>query len=105
MPSYGNRLLHAYYKLPMLLREDLNALRFRDLLESECGIENGTIYDPPCHQQPVFQHLPAVARSRCPIAESTLRRQFCPPMHSAISAKEVVMVVEAMRDVMPLCVI
>lgn len=99
VPSYDDRFLHAYFKLPMLLHEDIDAGKFRTVLEEEFGIQNGTLYDPPCHRQPVFQHIPAIAGAHCPVADATLRRQFCPPIHALISEQDVTTVIEAMHAV------
>jgi len=102
-PVCPPNIRHAYYKLPMLVREDINRDKLRLTLEDEFQIENGTVYDPPCHLQPIFRDLPGICGGPLPKAESTLPRQFCPPIHSQLSAGEVHSVVEAMMGVVDRC--
>ncbi|HEX4780328.1 MAG TPA: DegT/DnrJ/EryC1/StrS family aminotransferase, partial [Usitatibacter sp.] len=55
IPSHPADVRHAYYKFPVLLREGIDAHRFRRMLWTDHAIENGAIYDPPCHLQPVMR--------------------------------------------------
>ena len=103
IPEYSDNLRHAYYKLPVLLSEEIDRNRFRIILENEFHVENGTIYDPPCHLQPVFRDLPGWRECTFPKAETALRRQFCPPIHSSISETDVRKVIEAMKSVVNRC--
>src|SRR5262249_52616917 len=77
IPSYPARFGHAYYKFPVLLDEALNRNLFRETLEQEFGIENGTIYDPPCHLQPALRDVLRLPAGTFPEAERTLARQLC----------------------------
>ena len=86
IPSHPANVRHAYYKFPVLLRADH-------------AIENGAIYDPPCHLQPVMRERFGFTAGAFPKAEATLARQVCPPMHSQLSAEEVDRVAGAMLSV------
>jgi dTDP-4-amino-4,6-dideoxygalactose transaminase len=99
IPVYPSDFRHAYYKFPVLLRAGLDRDRMRDTLEGEFQIENGTIYDPPCHLQPAFQQLWGLRRGLFPNAESTLARQLCPPIHSGLSGEDVAYVTDVMKTV------
>lgn len=101
-PDCPDSIRHAYYKLPLLLREDIDATRFRRVLSEDWGVENGTVYNPPCHLLPMFQGLD-LAPAAFPVAESTLKRQFCPPIHSTLTADEVEEVIQAMKQVVGDC--
>ena len=69
------------------------------MLRTDHAIENGAIYDPPCHLQPVMRERFGFAEGAFPKAEATLARQLCPPIHSQLSAEEVERVAEAMVSV------
>jgi perosamine synthetase len=99
IPAYGEHLRHAYYRFPVSLREDLDARAFRAILEEEYGVENGPLYDPPCHLQPVFAESLGYGEGSFPRTEGAIRRQLCPPIHSSMSEAAVDDVVRAMRAV------
>ena len=103
IPSYAEEFHHAYYKLPALVSPDVDRNLLRSTLENEFKIENGTIYDPPCHLQPAFRELLGLQRGSFPKAERTLARQLCPPIHSTISREDVSRVVQAMLAVIDRC--
>ncbi len=103
IPSYPTEFRHAYYKLPALVGENVNRDLLRHTLENEFKIENGTIYDPPCHLQPVFRDALGLKRGAFPKAEQTLARQLCPPIHSAISREQVNRVIGAMLSAIDRC--
>jgi dTDP-4-amino-4,6-dideoxygalactose transaminase len=99
IPDYPENFRHAYYKFPVLIREGMDKEQLRRILYTEYHIENGNIYDPPCHLQPVLRKKFGYCEGMYPKAESTLRRQICPPIHSALTEQEVDRVIEAMVDV------
>jgi dTDP-4-amino-4,6-dideoxygalactose transaminase len=99
IPVYPGNFRHSYYKFPVLLRQGLDRDRMRQTLEEEFHIENGTIYDPPCHLQPAFQELWSLRKGLFPTAESTLARQLCPPVHSGLSGEDVQYVTDVMKAV------
>lgn len=103
IPSHPEDVRHAYYKFPVLLDTGLDADRFRRTLWRDFGIENGAIYDPPCHLQPVLRHMFGFAEGMFPRAEAALKRQLCPPIHSALSSDEVHAVADAMIAVASRC--
>jgi perosamine synthetase len=103
IPTHPAHFRHAYYRFPVLLREDLDARRFREILELEFGVENGTLYDPPCHLQPAFRKLLGHDEGSFPRTEATLKRQVCPPVSPSLSRTEVDRVVEAMQMVARRC--
>jgi dTDP-4-amino-4,6-dideoxygalactose transaminase len=103
IPTYPPELRHAYYKLPVLVAEDVDRDRLRRTLEDGFGIENGAIYDPPCHLQPGFRKLLGLGEGSFPVAERTLARQLCPPIHARISREQVRRVVQTMLSVIDRC--
>ncbi len=103
IPTHPENVRHSYYKFPVLLRAGMDRDRFRQMLWTDFAIENGTIYDPPCHLQPVLRRLFGYAEGMFPKAEATLRRQICPPIHSDLSAEDVDAVAHAMISVADRC--
>ncbi len=103
IPSHPVDVRHAYYKFPVLLDARLDRERFRRMLWTEFGIENGAIYDPPCHLQPVFRRMFGYSEGMFPKAEAALKRQVCPPIHSLLSGAEVHAVADAMIDIAARC--
>lgn len=103
VPAYTQRVRHAYYKLPTRLDPSVDRDRLRERLEREFGIENGTVYDPPCHLQPALQDVLGLGPGAFPVAEAALRQQFCPPMHAGITADDVRAVVEIAGSIVDRC--
>ena len=103
IPQCPVNIRHVYYKFPTLLGDGLDRDKFRRILYEEYLIESGAIYDPPCHLQPVLMEAYGMGEGMFPKAEATLKRQFCPPIHSALTLQEVDRVVEAMMTVAKHC--
>lgn len=103
IPTYPDELRHAYYKLPTLVAEDVDRNLLRRTLEDELKIENGTVYDPPCHLQKAFRDHLGLGPGAFPVAERTLARQLCPPIHLGVTRADVEYVVQAMESVIDRC--
>lgn len=103
IPSYPDNIRHAYYKFPTLLAAEVDCLKFRRMLLEDYGIENGAIYNPPCHLQPVLRQKYGFSEGLFPVAESVLNRQLCPPIHYAITEAEVDRVIESIIAVAQRC--
>lgn len=99
IPRYPSHLRHAYYKLPTIVSEDVDRDALRQALESDYGIQNGTVYDPPCHLQGAFRDLLNVPAGSLPKAERTLARQLCPPIHTSVTREDVAFVAETMLSI------
>lgn len=89
IPQTMERYRHSYYKLPVLLAPELDKKQLCRRLLTDFHIETGSLYDPPCHLQPVFRRVLRCYEGMFPIAESVLRRQICLPIHSQISEGDV----------------
>ncbi|MFK8049352.1 MAG: DegT/DnrJ/EryC1/StrS family aminotransferase [Halioglobus sp.] len=103
VPDCPKGFRHAYYKFPTLLGPQLDTPKFRRLLNEDYGIENGAIYNPPCHLQPVLRNMYGYSEGLFPVAESILNRQLCPPIHSAITEPEVDRAIDSIKAVGKLC--
>lgn len=103
IPRYPDEFRHAYYKLPTLVAEDVDRDLLRRILEVDFGIENGTVYDPPCHRQLAFRDVFEVEAGAYPKADGALARQLCPPVHSSVTREEVDRVVEALLTTVDRC--
>jgi perosamine synthetase len=103
IPGYADNIRHAYYKFPTLLTPEVDCMVFRRMLFEDYGIENGAIYNPPCHLQPVLREKFGFSEGLFPVAEATLSRQLCPPIHSGISEAEVDRSIESIIAVAQRC--
>lgn len=99
IPDCPKNSLHAYYKFPVLIKEGIDRDSLRRILYTEYHIENGNIYDPPCHLQPIFRKMFGYCEGMYPKAEATLSRQICPPIHSMLTEQEVDRVIDAIVDI------
>jgi dTDP-4-amino-4,6-dideoxygalactose transaminase len=103
IPRYPGQFRHAYYKLPTLVAEDIDPNLLRRILEVEHRIENGTVYDPPCHRQLAFRDVLEFVGGAYPKADRALARQLCPPIHEQVTREHVDRVVDAMLSTVGRC--
>ncbi|MBI3247443.1 MAG: DegT/DnrJ/EryC1/StrS family aminotransferase [Deltaproteobacteria bacterium] len=103
IPQYPEAFRHAYYKFLVLLDEKISKKKLRHILLDRFQIEIGSLYDPPCHLQPVLQKHLGCHEGMFPKAERTLRQQICLPLHAAITRTEVERVVGALKQIIDQC--
>ncbi|MDD5702412.1 MAG: DegT/DnrJ/EryC1/StrS family aminotransferase [Dehalococcoidales bacterium] len=98
-----DNIRHSYYKYPVFLSAVYDKQRFVEKMQRERGIGIGSIYDPPCHLQPVYQRIFGFSEGMFPVAEIVLKRTCCLPMFSQMTDNEVDYVLESMKAVLPGC--
>lgn len=103
IPEYPPHVRHAYYKIPVLLEPGIDKNRLRRILRDEYEIDIGSLYDPPCHLQPVFQRQLGCRRGMFPRAEEILLRQTCLPAHAVVGPEDVGAVADALRQAVGRC--
>lgn len=103
IPEYPSNVRHVYYKIPVLLAHGLNKNCLRRILRDEHRIDIGSLYDPPCHLQPVFQQHLGYGKGMFPQAEETLLRQTCLPTHALVGPEDVRAVADALRQAVGRC--
>ena len=92
----GN-IRHSYYKYPIFLPKSINKRQIIDKMKNTFGVAMGTIYDPPCHLQPVYQRHFGFGRGMFPIAEEILGRTCCLPMYQQMNDEEVNYVLQSLK--------
>jgi len=92
-----NNFRHSYYKYPILLSKTIDKRSVIEKMKSTFGIAVGSIYDPPCHLQPVYQQRFGFRRGMFPVAEEILERTCCLPMYSQMTEKEVNYVLQSLK--------
>ncbi|MCA1612552.1 MAG: DegT/DnrJ/EryC1/StrS family aminotransferase [Acidobacteria bacterium] len=103
IPDYPPNVRHAYYKIAVLLEPGIDKNRLRRILRDEHRIDIGSLYDPPCHLQPVFQKQLGYRRGMFPQAEAALLRQTCLPTHALVSRDDVAATADALRQAVGRC--
>lgn len=74
------------YKLIVLVRENISVKEVTSSLVSDGVVPGGSVYEIPCHQQPVFQGI--CMGESLPRAEKWCPRHLCPPLTSAMTVDE-----------------
>jgi perosamine synthetase len=96
---------HSYYKYPVLLSMNTDKSKFIQKMKSECNISVGSVYDPPCHLQPVYQRLLGFHIGMFSTAEATLTKVACLPMFQQMTDQEVEYILQSVRKILPGCYI
>lgn len=94
---------HSYYKYPVLLSPSVDKPSLVEKMQTERSISLGSVYDPPCHLQPVYQQIFGFRQGMFPAAEETLRRTCCLPMFPQMTDEEVAYVIESLKILLPRC--
>jgi dTDP-4-amino-4,6-dideoxygalactose transaminase len=89
---------HSYYKYPILLPKSIDKRKFIEEMKRDFSIALGSIYDPPCHLQPLYQRLFGFGRGMFPIAEEILERTCCLPMYTQITDAEINYVLQSLEE-------
>jgi dTDP-4-amino-4,6-dideoxygalactose transaminase len=83
-----------WYKYLLLTRDEATAVASR--LAPDRGVTlGGTVYDVPCHQQPVFARY---NRGPLPVAEHFCRHHVCPPIYPSLTDDEAQRVADAVLE-------
>jgi len=101
--SVPPHIKHSYYKYPILLSKNIVKREFINKMKTDCGISIGSVYDPPCHLQPVYQKLFGFRSGMFPVAEATLTKVACLPMYEQMTNQEVDYVLQSLKRVLPRC--
>jgi perosamine synthetase len=89
---------HGYYKFPILLSPEIDKAAFVEKMKSDRGISLGSVYNPPCHLQPVYQKLFGYHMGMFPTAEATLPRVVCLPIFPQMTNQEINHVIQSVKE-------
>ena len=84
----------SQYKLMVLLPEGKTSAQMKEALAAEEIYLGGTVYEIPCHLQPVFKDV--CPGQSFPNAETWCPRHICPPLTSGTTPEEAARVGEAL---------
>lgn len=94
---------HSYYKYAVRLSPDIDKRKLIENMQSSNNISLGSIYDPPCHLQPVYQKLFGFCQGAFPVAEEILKRTCCLPMFQQMTDEEVEYTLQSFKTLLPVC--
>jgi len=97
------QIRHSYYKYPSWLSETVDKAKLMAMMESRYGISLGSVYDPPCHLQPVYQRVFGFHNGMFPVAERTLKKVVCLPMFAQMTDEEVDYVIQSLKEAIAYC--
>ena len=89
--------VHAYYKFPVALPPGCDGRQVAARLRQEFGVETGTVYWPPCHRQPFYEHW---APDLFPVAEALLPRLLTLPLFVGLEEEDVDHVCKALQEIL-----
>jgi perosamine synthetase len=95
-----SNIRHSYYKYPVLLPSYVEKKVFVEKMEYEFGIDIGSIYDPPCHLQPIYKKLFGFYDGMFPVADQVLKKICCLPMFVQITDEEIEHVLESFKSLL-----
>ena len=91
----------SYYKYPLTLSSGIDRAEFAELLDTEYGVETGTVFYPPCHIQPVYEGLKESVRTRnLQVSERVLSKTIALPIHAAMKDMDARYVVESVSSIL-----
>lgn len=88
---------HSYYKYPIFLSTTIDQQDLVNTMKNEFGIELGSIYDPPCHLQPIYKRLYGFYHGIFPVADQVLERTRCLPMFPQMTDEEFDYIIHSLK--------
>ena len=79
---------HSYYKYPVTLAKSVNVEKVQLTLKNKYRVENGTIYYPPCHLEPVYRELFGYKPGDMPVSEDVLKRTVALPIYADMDPQD-----------------
>lgn len=98
LPAVPAGTRHSYYKIPLLVNPGIDVAALKQSCLQKHGVELESLYNPPCHLQPVYRRLFGFQEGLFPVAEDVLKRQICLPVHMGIGEEEISYVMGALTD-------
>ncbi len=86
--------LASQYKLIVLLPEGCDPAAVKQVLADDGVILGGTVYERPCHRQPVFEGI--CAGESYPVADRWCPNHICPPLTSGMTGEDALKVGRAL---------
>lgn len=95
----------SYYKYPLTLNDNIDKVKFTELLDKEYGIETGNVFYPPCHLQTLYQKLGTGNHGgNLSTAERVLSKTITLPIHAAMSDEDAKSVIHGVHSVLALTI-
>jgi perosamine synthetase len=96
---YPSNIRHSYYKYPLLLSPATDKKTFIEKMRTSHNISIGSVYDPPCHLQPLYQRLFGYYEGQFPVADTYLKRICCLPIYSDMTDLEIDYVIRSTKEI------
>lgn len=91
-----SNIRNSYYKYPVYVDDGVDLSRLTQFLKSECHINVGNIYYPPCHLMPLYKEMFGYRGGELPVSEHVLERVITLPMHVQLTDAEINQVLEGL---------
>jgi dTDP-4-amino-4,6-dideoxygalactose transaminase len=99
-----DNIRHVYYKYPVYLSSAVDTDRLTSIMKNNYSISLGSVYDPPCHLQPVYQKLYGFHKGGFPVADAVLENVRCLPIYPQMTDNELDHVISSIKTVLPQCI-
>jgi dTDP-4-amino-4,6-dideoxygalactose transaminase len=90
----------SQYKFMVTAPEGYDVAAAKAKLRAAGIVMGGTVYDVPCHRQPVFGNSSCISAGDLRVAEEFCPRQLCPPITSGLAADDAEFVGETLGEVL-----
>ncbi|MCK4634740.1 MAG: DegT/DnrJ/EryC1/StrS family aminotransferase, partial [Candidatus Aenigmarchaeota archaeon] len=87
----------SYYKYPIFLAQDIDKSRLVEEMKNKYHIRLGSVYDPPCHLQPVYKKLFGYEEGMLPESERTLKKTVCLPIFVQMTDDQIDYVLQSLK--------
>lgn len=97
LPAHKD-LINSFWRYPILLREGVDRAAVQRRME-ERDVRVTWMYEPLCHQQPVFKKFVDETANRLPQAESCMSRLICLPCYPSLNTDQATYVAESLKGI------
>ena len=88
---------HSYYRYATLLSKDIDVTKLAEALKRR-GIDTGSVYNPPCHLQPLYKKLFGFREGMFPVADDILPRILCLPVFIGLKDEEIGYITDCLKE-------
>lgn len=102
LPRLYNDSQSAHWKFIVMLHEDVDRNKVREIMRKEYLIDAGILYPTLCHLQPVYQKL-GYDQKDCPVGREVMKHQLTLPVNPYMGEDDVRYVIDSLQDVIRRC--
>ncbi len=98
LPAEADSESNVFWRFPLILNKGVNRIDMQNCLDTNYGVRITWMYEPLCHQQPVFIKYCNTQSVKLPVAEEYMSRLICLPCYPGLTEEQIDTVITSIID-------